>query len=54
MPLLLLLALLVLNSGPTYAEWVAVEKKYQPSGLQAVYINPDTIRRAGNRAVLGS
>ncbi len=45
---LLLITLLVLSSGPVYAEWVAVEKKYQSPGLQTVYVDPDTIRREGN------
>jgi len=45
---LLLITLLVLSSGPAYAEWVAVEKNYLVPGLQTVYVDPDTIRREGN------
>ena len=44
----LLITLLVLSSGPVYAEWVAVEKNYLLPGLQTVYVDPDTIRREGN------
>ena len=44
----LLITLLALSSGPVYAEWVAIEKKYQSPGLQMVYIESATIRREGN------
>ena len=44
----LLITLLVLSSGPVYAEWVAIEKNYLLPGLQTVYVDPDTIRREGN------
>ena len=44
----LLITLLVLSSGPAYAEWVAVEKDYLLPGLQTVYIDPNTIHREGN------
>ncbi len=44
---LLLIALLVLSSGPAYAEWVEVKNNYLP-GKQTVYVDPDTIRREGN------
>ena len=37
---LLLITLLVLGSGPVYAEWVAVE---ETPGLRTVYVDPDTI-----------
>jgi hypothetical protein len=43
-----LITLLFLSTVPVYAEWVAVEKDYLLSGLQTVYIDPDTIRREGN------
>jgi len=45
---LLLITLLVLSHGPVYAEWVAIEKNYQLSELQTVYVDPTTIRREGN------
>ena len=37
-----LITLLVLNSGPAYAEWVAVEKT--DDGM-TIYFDPDSIRR---------
>ena len=40
---LLLTALLVLSSGPAYAEWVKVSGNEQ--GDMTVYVNPDTVRR---------
>ncbi len=49
---LLLITLLVLSNGPAYAEWVAVEKKYQTPDRQTVYIDPATIRRDGNLVTL--
>ena len=48
----LLITLLVLSSGPVYAEWVAVEKSYYVPGLQTVYIDPNTIRRDGHLVTL--
>ena len=44
----LLITLLVLNSGPVYAEWVLTSGN-DDAGL-TVYIDPDTIRRNGNLA----
>ena len=49
---LFLITLLVLSPGPVYAEWVAVEKKYQTPDRQTVYIDPATIRRDGNLVTL--
>ena len=43
-----LITLLFLSNVPTYAEWVAIEKKYQSPGLQTVYFDPDSIRREGH------
>ena len=45
---LFLITLLVLSSGPAYAEWVAVENNSLSPGLQTVYIDPDTIRLKGD------
>ncbi len=39
---------LLLSSVPLCAEWAAVEKDYLLQGLQAVYVDPDSIRREGN------
>ena len=41
---LLLITLLVLSGGQVYAEWVALDEKYQSPGLQTVYVDPTTIR----------
>jgi hypothetical protein len=49
---LFLITLLVLSSGPAYAEWVAVEKNYLLPGRQTVYVDPVTIRREGNLVTL--
>jgi hypothetical protein len=40
---LLLLTLLVLSSGPAYAEWGAVISS-ESAGGYTVYVDPDTIR----------
>jgi hypothetical protein len=42
---LLLITLLLLSSGPVYAEWVLLNQNDQ-TGL-TVYVDPDTIRRKG-------
>jgi surface-adhesin protein E len=44
----LLIPLLVLSSGPAYAEWIAVEKNNQLAGIMTVYVDPDTIHRKGD------
>lgn len=44
----LLITLLVLSSGPAYAEWVPLEKNNQLAEIGTVYVDPDTIRRKGN------
>lgn len=44
----LLITFLLLSTVPAYAEWVAVEKDYLSTGLQTVYIDPNSIRREGN------
>ena len=43
-----LITLLFLSTAPVNAEWVAVEKDYMLSGLQTLYVDPDSIRREGN------
>jgi len=43
-----LIIFLFLSSIPAHAEWVAVEKDHLSTGLQTVYIDPDSIRREGN------
>lgn len=44
--------LMLLGSGPVYAGWKAIEKQYQPTGLETLYFDPETIHRAGTRATL--
>lgn len=44
----LLITLLVLSSGPAYAEWILVEKHNRSAGIMTVYVDPDTIHRNGN------
>ncbi len=43
-----LITLLFLSTVPAYAGWVAVEKGYLLSGLQTMYVDPDSIRREGS------
>jgi hypothetical protein len=43
-----LVTLLFLSSVPADAEWLAVEKDFLVPGLQAVYVDPDSMRREGN------
>lgn len=49
---LFLVALIVFSYHPVYAGWVAIEKPYQPTGLETVYFDPNTIHREGGRATL--
>ena len=42
---LLLITLLVLSSGPAYAEWVLIDENDR--GM-STYVDPDTIRRKGD------
>jgi surface-adhesin protein E len=47
----LLITLLVLSSGPAYAEWVAVSVVDQ-AGL-TIHIDPTTMHRKGDRVTMG-
>ncbi len=49
----LLILLLMLGSGPVYAEWMTVERDYLALGLQTVYVDSDSIRREGNLVTIG-
>ncbi len=49
---LLLSTILFLSTVQAHAEWVAVEKDYLLTGLQTVYVDPDTIRREENLVTL--
>ena len=42
-----LVLLLVLSSGPVYAEWVVLSPSDSAGGY-SVYVDPDTIRRTGD------
>lgn len=44
----LLIIVLFLIHVPAHSEWVAVEKDYVLPGFQALYVEPETIRREGN------
>lgn len=50
--LLVIALLILLNAGPVYARWEALEKQYQPTGLETLYFDPDTIHQEGTRATL--
>ncbi len=41
-----------LRYGPGYAGWLAVEKQYQPIGLETLHFDPETIHRNGIRVTL--
>lgn len=47
-----ILALILLPAHPARAEWIALDKRYQPQGTQTVYYDPQTIRREGNRVTI--
>ena len=49
---LFLLTMFLLSCDPVYAGWRAVEKQYQPTGLETVYFDRETIHRNGIRATL--
>src|SRR5580765_2382951 len=49
---LLLITLLVLSSGPAYAEWVSLDANNQRGGT--VYTDPDTIRLKGDVVTMWS
>ncbi len=48
-----LITLLLLSSGPAYAEWVAVSVS-EGLGVYAAYFDPDTIRRKGDMVTMWS
>lgn len=47
-----LLTIFLLHYRLVYAGWLAVEKQYQPIGLQTLYFDPETIHRNGIRTTL--
>lgn len=41
---------LIVWANPGVAGWVALEKQYQPAGLETIYdVDPEQIQRTGNR-----
>lgn len=44
----LIVGLILLHDRPAGAEWIALDKRYQPQGKQTLYYDPLTIRREGN------
>jgi len=49
---LFLVVLFMFGYEPGYAGWITIEKQYQPTGLETVYFDPNTIHRKGGRATL--
>jgi hypothetical protein len=47
-----LTAALIIWASPVFAGWVAIEKQYQPAGLETLYVDPDHIQRTGTRATI--
>ena len=50
----LALIFLMQSAGPVSAEWVALEDQYQFHPLQMLYIDPDTIHRAGHEVTISA
>ena len=48
----LLLTFMTMHPESGYAEWIAVDERYQVPGLQTVYVDPDTIQRDGSLVTL--
>lgn len=46
------IVLIMFSYHPAHAGWIAIEKPYQPTGLETVYFDPNTIHREGGRATL--
>lgn len=44
--------LIMLNPGSAYARWEAIEKQYQPPGIETHYFDPETVHHEGTRATL--
>ncbi|MGQ0556296.1 MAG: surface-adhesin E family protein [Nitrospiraceae bacterium] len=37
---------------PVYAGWLAVEKQYQPIGIETIYLDPDQVQRKETHVTL--
>ena len=51
-PSCLLSVVLIVWANPVFAGWIAIEKEYQPAGLETIYVDPEQIQRTGTRATL--
>lgn len=51
-PLCLLSVVLIVWANPVFAGWIAIEKEYQPAGLETIYVDPEQIQRTDTRATL--
>ena len=49
---LVFIALMLLSFRSAYAGWEALEKQHQPTGIETLYFDPETIHRYGTRATL--
>lgn len=43
---------LIVWASPVFAGWVAVEKQYQPAGLETIYFDLEQVQRTDIRATL--
>ena len=43
---------LIIWASPVFAGWVAIEKQYQPAGLETIYFDPEQVQRTGIRVTL--
>lgn len=43
---------LIIWTSPVFAEWVAIEKQYQPAGLETIYFDPKQVQRTDIRVTL--
>ena len=50
----LVIIFLIQCVGPVSAAWVALEDQYQSHPLQTLYIDPDTIHRAGHEVTISA
>lgn len=50
----LVVSSLILVEIPVYAEWIALEARYQQHPLQTAYVDPGTIHREGHLVTLSA
>ena len=51
-PSCFLTMVLIIWASPVFAGWVAIEKQYQPAGLETIYFDPEHVQRTGIRVTL--